>query len=63
MDAVSAGHDGNIQMIDSTSLCAHHKPRRQKEGRKFIVSVGREAASRPRSTSSSTRKASRSGSA
>ena len=31
MDAISAAHDGQIQMIDSTSVRAH-QPRRQKRG-------------------------------
>ena len=25
MDAISAAHDGEIQMIDSTSILAHHR--------------------------------------
>ncbi len=32
MDAISAAHDGDIQMIDSTSVRAHQQLRRQKGG-------------------------------
>ena len=63
MDAISAAHDGEIQMIDSTSIRAHQQAATAKRGVQIIVSVAAEAASRPRSTSSSTRKDSRSGSA
>ena len=63
MDAISAAHDGEIQMIDSTSIRAHQQAATAKKGGQIIVSVAVEAGSRPRSTLSSTRKASRSGSA
>ncbi len=63
MDAVSAAHDGEIQMIDSTSIRAHQQAATAKRGVQIIVSVDRAAGSRPRSTSSSTPKGSRSGSA
>ena len=63
MDAISAAHDGEIQMIDSTSIRAHQQAATAKKGVQIIVSVAPEAGSRPRSTSSSTRKGSRSGSA
>mgnify|MGYP001134037069 CR=1 FL=1 len=63
MDAISAAHDGEIQMIDSTSIRAHQQAATAKKGGQIIVSVVPEAGSRPRSTSLSTRKASRSGSA
>lgn len=61
MDAVSAAHDGGIQMIDSTSIRAHQQAATAKRGVQIIVSVAAEAGSRPRSTSSSTRKVSQSG--
>lgn len=62
-DAVTAAHDGDIQMIDSTSIRAHQQAATAKKGVQIIVSVDQEAGSRRRSTSSSTRKGSRSGSA
>jgi transposase len=63
MDAITAVHDGDIQMIDSTSVRAHQQAATAKRGVEIIVSVARAAGSRPRFTSSSTGKASRSGSA
>jgi transposase len=63
MDTISAAHDGEIQMIDSTSIRAHQQAATAKKGMQIIVSVGPKAGSRPKSTSSSTRKDSRSGSA
>lgn len=63
MDAITAAHDGAIQMIDSTSVRAHQQAATAKKGGQIIVSVDRAAGSRPRSTSLSTHKASRSGSA
>jgi transposase len=63
MDAISASHDGAIQMIDSTSIRGHQQAATAKKGVQMIVSVAPEAASRPRSTSSSTRRGSRSASA
>ena len=60
MDAITAAHDGDIQMIDSTSVRAHQQAATAKRGIEIIVSVVPEAASRPKSTRSSTRKASRS---
>lgn len=62
MDAISAAHDGDIQMIDSTSVRAHQQAATAKRGMQLTVSVDHEAGSRRRFTSSSTRKASRSGS-
>jgi transposase len=61
MDAITAAHDGDIQMIDSTSVRAHQQAATAKRGIEIIVSVVPEAASRPKSTLSSTDKASRSG--
>ena len=63
MDAITVAHDGDIQMIDSTSVRAHQHAATAKRGVQITVSVDRAAGSRPRSTSSSTRRASRSGSA
>jgi transposase len=62
MDAITEAYDGDIQMIDSTSVRAHQQAATAK-GVEIIVSVVPEAVSRPRSTRSSTGKASRSGSA
>lgn len=63
MDAISAAHDGDIQMIDSTSVRAHQQAATAKRGVQITVSVDHAAGSRQRFTSSSTRKAFRSGSA
>ena len=63
MDAITAAHDGAIQMIDSTSIRAHQQAATAKKGVQIIVSAVPEAGSRPRSTSLSMRKGSRSGSA
>ena len=60
MDAITAAHDGDIQMIDSTSVRAHQQAATAKRGIEIIVSVVSEAASRPKSTQLSTGKASRS---
>ena len=58
MDAIIAAYDGDIQMIDSTSIRAHQQAATAKRGGEIIVSVALGAASRPRSTRSSTGKAS-----
>ncbi len=63
MDAITAAHDGDIQMIDSTSVRAHQQAATAKKGGQIIVSVDHAAGSQPRSMSSSTRGGSRSGSA
>ncbi|MCP1470481.1 transposase [Sphingobium sp. OAS761] len=63
MDTITAAHDGDIQMIDSTSIRAHQQAATAKRGIKIIVSVAPEAGSPPKSTRLSMRKASRSGSA
>lgn len=63
MDAITAAYDGDIQMIDSTSIRAHQQAATAKRGVEIIVSVVPEAASQPKSTRSSMRKGSRSGSA
>lgn len=61
MDAITAAHDGDIQMIDSTSVRAHQQAATPKRGIEIIVSVVPEAGSRPKFTRLSTGKASRSG--
>lgn len=63
MDAITAAYDGDIQMIDSTSIRAHQQAATLKRGVEIIAWVVPEAGSRPRSTRSSMRKGSRSGSA
>ncbi len=63
MDAITAAHDGDIQMIDSTSVRAHQQAATAKRGIEIIVSVDPEAGLRPKYTRSLTRKGSRSGSA
>jgi hypothetical protein len=62
MDAVTAAHNGDIQMIESTSVRAHQQAATAKMGMQ-IVSVDHAAGSRPRSTPLSMRKGLRSGSA
>ena len=61
MDAITAAHDGDIQMIDSTSIRAHQQAAMAKRGIEIIVSVVPEVGSRPKSTRSSMREVSRSG--
>jgi transposase len=39
MDAISAAHDGAIQMIDSTSIRAHQQAATAKKGVQIIISV------------------------
>lgn len=63
MDAITAAYDGDIQMIDSTSLRAHQQAATAKRGIEIIVSVAPEEGLRPKSTPSSMRRDSRSGSA
>lgn len=62
MESITAAHDGEIQMIDSTSVRAHQQAATAKKRGQIVVSVDRAAGSRPRYTSSLTRKGSRSGS-
>lgn len=62
MDAITAAHDGKIQMIDSTSVRARRQAATAKKGVQITVSVDHAAGSRPRSMSSSTHRGSRSGS-
>lgn len=61
MDAVTAAHEGDIQMIDSTSVRAHQLAATAKKGIEIIASVVLEAGSRPKSMRLSTGKAFRSG--
>lgn len=63
MDAITTAHDGAIQMIDSTSVRSHQQAATAKRRVQITVLVDHGVGLRPRSTSSSTRKASRSGSA
>jgi len=63
MDAVTAAYDGNIQMIDSNSVRAHRQAATAKKAVQISVSVDHAAGSRPRSTSSSIRRACRFGAA
>jgi transposase len=60
MDAITAAHDGDIQMIDSTSVRAHQQAATAKRGIEIIVSVAPEVGSPPKSTRLSTGKASQS---
>ncbi|MCP2138519.1 hypothetical protein J2S28_005643 [Rhizobium sp. SLBN-94] len=61
MDAITAAHDGDIQMTNSTSVRAHQQAATAKRGIEIIVSAVPEAGSRPKSTRSSMGKVSRSG--
>ena len=61
MNAIAVAHDGDIQMIDSTSIRAYQQAATEKRGIEFIVSVAPEGASRPKSMRLSMGKASRSG--
>lgn len=63
MDAITAAHGGDIQMIDSTSVRAHQQAATAKRGIEIIVSVAPEVASQRKSMRSLTRKGSQSGSA
>ena len=60
MDTITAAHDGDIQMIDSTSVRAHQQAATAKRGIEITVSVVPEAGLQPKSTLSSMGKASRS---
>lgn len=62
MDAITAAHDGDIQMIDSTSVRAHQQAATAKKGVQITVSVDHAVGLQPKSTSLLTRKGSRSGS-
>lgn len=56
MDAITAAYDGDIQMIDSTSVRARQQAAKAKRGIEIIVSVAPEVGSRPKSMQSSTGK-------
>ena len=43
MDAITAAHEGDIQMIDSTSVRAHQQAATAKKGVQIVVSVAAEA--------------------
>ena len=61
MDAITAAQDGEIQMIDSTSVRVHQQAATAKRGVQITVSVDHAAGSRPRSTLSPMRRGARSG--
>jgi len=46
MAAITAAHEGDIQMIDSTSVRAHQQAATARRGIEIIVSVDHEAGSR-----------------
>jgi transposase len=58
MDAITSAHDGDIQMIDSTSVRAHQQAATVKREVQITVSVDHAAGSRLKSTSLSTRRGS-----
>jgi hypothetical protein len=62
MDAIVKAHDGKVQMIDSSIVRVHQHASGVKKRVEFVVSAEAEAASPPRSTPASMRKAARSGS-
>ncbi len=61
MDAITAAHDGDIQMIDSPAVRAHQQAATAQRGIEIIVSVVPEAGLQPKSTRSLMRKGSQSG--
>jgi transposase len=63
MEAIAAAYDGDIQMIDITSIRAHEQAATAKRGIWITASVAPEVVSRSRPTRSSMHKGSRSGSA
>jgi transposase len=56
MDTIAAALDGDIQMIDTTSVRAHQQAATIEKEMRTIVSGDHVAGSRPKSTSSLTRK-------
>jgi transposase len=60
MDTITTAHDGDIQMIDSTSVRAHQQAATAKKGIEITVPVAPEVDLRAKSTRSSTGSASRS---
>jgi hypothetical protein len=61
MDAITADNDGDVQMIDSTSVRAHQQAATAKRGIEIIAAVDHAVGLRPRSMRSLTRKGSRTG--
>jgi transposase len=61
MDAITKAYDGDVQMIDTSIVRVHQQGATAKRGIEIDVWVAPEAASPPRSTPASTRKAGRSG--
>ena len=59
MDAIVTAHDGDVQMLDTSVVRVHQQGATAKRGIEIDVWVAREAASPPKSTRSSTRKAGR----
>lgn len=59
MDAITKAHDGDIQMIDTSVVRVHQQGATAKRGVSIDVWVVPEAASPPKSTLSSTRRAAR----
>ena len=62
MDAVVKAHDGKVQMIDSSIVRVHQHASGVKKRVEIVVWAEAEAASPPKSTRASTRKAARSAS-
>jgi transposase len=62
MDAVVKAHDGKVQMIDSSIVRVHQHASGVKKRVEIVVWAEAEAASQPKSTRASTRKAARSAS-
>jgi transposase len=56
MDAIVSAHDGDVQMIDTSVVRVHQQGATAKRGIEIDVWVAHEAALRPKSTRSSTRK-------
>ena len=61
MDAVTKGHDGNVQMIDSSIVRVHQHSSGVKKRVVIVVWAEAEAASPRKSMRGSMRKAARSG--
>ena len=62
MDGIIQAHDGKVQMIDSSIVRVHQHASGVKKRVEIVVWAEAEAASPPRSTPASTRKAARSAS-
>lgn len=59
MDAIVDAHNGNVVMIDGTSVRVHHAAATVKKTVNFVVWDDQEAVSQPKSTRSRTKKACR----